>query len=171
MKTKFLMAENVDFLLEHKDEMAFYVLHYDIKTNKYLNEIVFKTLYEAVKEFTKAEPKIPQDRIELIYSSLDEKIDNVIVAYKIGTKTRRFYVEIYYRNSNDIPYIMQSKWFDTLEDAEIWKSNIDYLNEDLNMDIMVADFWLDENGDVDGLKIIGAVDDDFKREWLGRERI
>jgi hypothetical protein len=85
----------------------------------------------------------------------------------MGNRTHRFYVEIYIKNDNNIPYIMQSKWFDTLKDAELWKNSIDYLNDNLVVDIMVADVWLDEDGDIEEYEIVGAVDNDFKREWLG----
>jgi hypothetical protein len=62
-----------------------YVLKYDTETTAYNNEIVFKTLDEAVKEFSETEPSYKNERVELIFAPEDgdpDFGDNVVVNYK-----------------------------------------------------------------------------------------
>ena len=62
-----------------------YVLKYDTETTAYNNEIVFKTLDEAAKEFSETEPSYADERIELIFApEMDDPDfgDNVVVNYK-----------------------------------------------------------------------------------------
>jgi hypothetical protein len=68
-----------------KNELDWYVLKYDVKTTEYNNEIVFKTLDEAVKEFSETEPSYADERIELIFApEMDDPDygDNVVINYK-----------------------------------------------------------------------------------------
>lgn len=62
-----------------------YVLKYNTKTTEYNNEIVFKTLNEAYKEFMNTNPTCLDERIELIFSpDRDDTVfsDNIVVNYK-----------------------------------------------------------------------------------------
>jgi hypothetical protein len=62
-----------------------YVLKYDIETTAYNNEIVFKTLDEAVKEFSETEPSYKNERVELMFAPEGDDPDfedNVVVNYK-----------------------------------------------------------------------------------------
>ena len=62
-----------------------YVLKYDTETTAYNNEIVFKTLDEAVKEFKETEPSYKNERVELMFAPEDgdpDFGDNVVVNYK-----------------------------------------------------------------------------------------
>lgn len=63
---------------EHSNDFNWYVLHWDMKTNKYLNDIVFTDFSSAIKQFKEAEFLNENDRIELIYSSEDEDEPNFI---------------------------------------------------------------------------------------------
>ena len=70
---------------ERGDEKDWYVLKYDVKTTKYNNEIVFKTLDEADEEWKKTEPSYLGERIELIFSPKEndpEFKDNILIKYK-----------------------------------------------------------------------------------------
>lgn len=67
-------------------------------------------------------------------------------------KMRKYYVEIYERNTFDESYILQSQWFETPEEADKWKGTIDYLAPRFAADVMVAEF--DEDGDYE---ILGAL--------------
>jgi len=70
---------------ERADVKDWYVLKYDTKTTEYNNEIVFKTLDEAVKEFSETEPSYADERIELIFApEIDDPDygDNVVINYK-----------------------------------------------------------------------------------------
>lgn len=70
---------------ERKNCKDWYVLHYNTKTTEYLNEIVFKTLEEAKKEFNEATFLCDEDRIELIFSPEEndkEYYDNIIIDCK-----------------------------------------------------------------------------------------
>jgi hypothetical protein len=62
-----------------------YVLKYDTKTTDYNNEIIFKTLDEAVKEFSETEPSYADERVELMFAPEDgdpDFGDNVVINYK-----------------------------------------------------------------------------------------
>lgn len=74
---------NRQIIKEYGDTNSFYVLHYDTKTTKYHNRIVFKTYKEAKKEFDEDNYFwTPTDRIELIFSPEDNSIDNKIMDKK-----------------------------------------------------------------------------------------
>ena len=65
---------------------------------------------------------------------------------------RKYYVEIYEKNTCDESYILLSQWFDTPEEAYKWIRTIDYLALRFAADVMVAEF--DEYGD---FEILGAL--------------
>ena len=68
---------------------------------------------------------------------------------KLKEKTRlmkKFYIEIVYCHNSD-NYVMQSKWFDTEEQALKWYSDIEYVHENYNTYLMSSIF--DENGYTD----------------------
>jgi len=70
---------------ERANVKDWYVLKYDTETTEYNNEIVFKTLDEAVKEFNETEPSYKNERVELMFAPEDgdpDFGDNVVVNYK-----------------------------------------------------------------------------------------
>ena len=57
----------------------------------------------------------------------------------------RYYIEFVHINSQEENYDMQSKWFDTKEEAKQWLSeNFDFISDDMSVFLMEADF-VDEN--------------------------
>lgn len=68
--------------MRRKNKQEYYVLHYDTKTNEYLNKIELKTLNIAFKEFINAKHINENDRIELIYAPIDNTRDNKIIITK-----------------------------------------------------------------------------------------
>ena len=65
------------------NDNEFYVLHYDVETSDYLNEIVFTDLKTAVAIFEGSTQINENDRIELIFSPDDEEFgENVVMAWK-----------------------------------------------------------------------------------------
>ena len=85
-------AKHVIETRRHK--LEWYVLHYDVKTTEYLNEIEFKFYEDALKEFNNAIPINDDDRIELIYSPLDGDYEddlnisgfNIVIDYITATE-------------------------------------------------------------------------------------
>lgn len=68
------------------DEKDWYVLKYDMCTTDYNNQIVFKTMGDAWKEFLETESSYPEERIELIFSPQEDDPDfgdNIVVNYKL----------------------------------------------------------------------------------------
>lgn len=65
---------------------------------------------------------------------------------------RKYYVEVYERNTFDGSYILQSQFFDTSQEAFEWRDTIDYLAPRFAADVMVAKFY--EDGSYD---ILGAI--------------
>ena len=57
----------------------------------------------------------------------------------------QYYIEFYNKESGD--YVIQSKWFDTQEEAEKWYfDSFDYIDkEEVGVDLMAAE-WDDEEG-------------------------
>lgn len=83
------LTEEVDYVhvIERKRglENVFYVLHYDVKTGKYLNEIISVPLKTAIALYDGSVPLNENDRIELIFAPVDgddEFSDNVVMAWK-----------------------------------------------------------------------------------------
>ena len=66
---------------------------------------------------------------------------------------RKYYVEVYERNTSDENYILQSQFFDTSQEAFEWRDTIDYLAPRFAADVMVAKFY--ENGSYD---ILGTLE-------------
>jgi hypothetical protein len=58
----------------------------------------------------------------------------------------QYYVEFYQYGASD-SYIMQSRWFDTQEEAEQWyETSFDFINHgEIGADLMAAE-WDDEEG-------------------------
>ena len=65
---------------------------------------------------------------------------------------KKYYVEIYEKNTYNESYILQSQWFDTPQEAYEWRKTIDYLADRFQADVMVAKF--NEDGSYD---ILGAI--------------
>ena len=73
-------------------------------------------------------------------------------AYRYRKKKKRYYVEIwdYNREGNDYPYLMQSKWYDTVEECYNFLEQFDYFDNDLRFSLMSAHFNGDgEYGDIE----------------------
>ena len=52
----------------------------------------------------------------------------------------KYYVEIWDNGELDRPYILQSKWYDTEEEAMEFARSFQYLDKTLKVDIMTAEF-------------------------------
>jgi len=79
-------ASAIQAVQSRADEKDWYVLKYDMHTTDYNNQIVFKTMGEAWKEFLETESSYPEERIELIFSPQDDDPDfedNIVVNYKL----------------------------------------------------------------------------------------
>lgn len=157
MKTNFLMEKELMFLLEHANEESFYVLHYDVETTEYLNEIVVTTLGQAVEKFAVSKPKKVTDRIELIYTPLDLDEVNRVVATKQVDNLYLFFVEVYEKDTFDESYIMQSKTFERINDAKAWRDSIDFLSNRYNADIMVMKVKVNDDLEMSDYEVLGAV--------------
>lgn len=82
------MKQTCKFIEEintRQSELEWYVLHFNVLTTDYENEIIFTTYEEALAKFLKAKPYHCYDRIELIYSPMDQIKDNVVVFSKQQT--------------------------------------------------------------------------------------
>jgi hypothetical protein len=64
---------------------------------------------------------------------------------------KKYYVEIWHiEEEYDSPYILQSKWYDTEEEALEFAKQIEYLDASFVKDLMSADFDdAGEMGDID----------------------
>lgn len=56
----------------------------------------------------------------------------------------KYYVEIWDNGELDRPYILQSKWYDTEEEAMEFIRSFQYLDNTLKVDIMTAEFGEEE---------------------------
>ena len=61
--------------------LEFYVLHYNIKTSGYGNEIVFMSFKDAMEVYINEKPFNELDRVELVYSPIQNE-DNVVIISK-----------------------------------------------------------------------------------------
>ena len=60
----------------------------------------------------------------------------------------RYYIEFVHANSQEENYDMQSKWFNTTEEARHWLSeNFDFISDDISVFLMTAEFT--DEGDYD----------------------
>lgn len=62
-------------------------------------------------------------------------------------KKKKYYVEIwdYNREGNDYPYLMQTKWYDTIEECYDFLELFDYFDNDLRFSLMSS--YFDNNGE------------------------
>lgn len=57
---------------------------------------------------------------------------------------KKYYVEIWNKDQEfDKPYALQSKWFDTREEAENWANALDYVDSNFEVDLMFS-MWDEE---------------------------
>jgi hypothetical protein len=81
------LISEIDFIImERRNHLDWYVLHYDTETTAYLNEIEFMTYEKALEKYNKEEPFSSTDRVELMFSPNedDEEFEeNVLIYYKI----------------------------------------------------------------------------------------
>lgn len=118
------------------------------------------TLNRAIELYNKISQEIINNQLKL---TLQEDIifftENFTRDYGTPKKQVKFYVEITHCEdcSN---YAIQSKWFDTIEQAREWfEKDIDFLGEDYNAYIMQAEY--DETSDSYG--DIAEFEQIFKR--------
>lgn len=78
---KLISNDMYEIINKDLNNACFYVLHYELTTSAYLNEIYFLDFKTAVMEFLGAKPINENDRVELIYSPMDNG-DNIILQYK-----------------------------------------------------------------------------------------
>lgn len=61
----------------------------------------------------------------------------------------KYYLEFIHVNSDEENYDMQSKWFDSSEEALSWlKENFDFICEGMNVFLMTARFNIDGGYDI-----------------------
>ena len=61
-------------------------------------------------------------------------------------KNKKYYIEIWSMNREfENPYIIQSRWFDTPEEAIQWAESIDYLDNEFCKSLMSAEWNEEEN--------------------------
>lgn len=71
-----------DVVKNHSDKKWFYILHYDLKTTEYLNDIEFVDLKTVILQFDNAKQINKNDRIEIICSPDEDYGDNLVMAWK-----------------------------------------------------------------------------------------
>ena len=67
-------------------------------------------------------------------------------------KQQKYYVEIWdiNREGGDTPYLMQSQWYDTIDECYKFVSLFDYVDSDLRFSLMTAKFTNEyQYGDID----------------------
>ena len=70
---------------------------------------------------------------------------------KNSKKVKKYYVEIWdiNREGGDTPYLMQSKWYDTIDDCYSFVLLCDFVDNNLRFSLMTAEFNGDVYGDID----------------------
>ena len=74
-----------DAIRNRSEHIDWYVLHYDLDTTDYLNDIEFSNLADAWKKFKSEKPYSVSDRVELMFAPewTDEEFeDNVVINFK-----------------------------------------------------------------------------------------
>lgn len=61
---------------------------------------------------------------------------------------RKYYIEVVWYNDKD-NYILQSKWFDTEEQALTWAKGIDYVVEYIDVYLMSSEWNFETNTYID----------------------
>lgn len=63
---------------------------------------------------------------------------------------KKYYIEMYWHPSNGEDYVMQSKWFDTEEQAIQWATQIVWVSENFDVCLMSAEWDTDNDtyGDI-----------------------
>lgn len=73
----------IQAISDYANKNCWYVLHYDVKNHKYLNEIVFSDFETALKKFKKEKPLNNNDRVEILFSCDEESdLPNIVVNFK-----------------------------------------------------------------------------------------
>ena len=75
-----------DAIKNRSEHIDWYVLHYDVDTGDYLNEIEFSNLADAWELFKGEKPYTINDRVELVFApefNDEEFFDNIVVNYKM----------------------------------------------------------------------------------------
>ncbi len=73
---------NLEEIMKRKNNKEFYVLHYDLKTTEYLNEIEFVNLNTAIMQYKGTTPK-KGERIEIMYAPVNNCENNAVIAWKV----------------------------------------------------------------------------------------
>lgn len=72
-------------------------------------------------------------------------------------KFKKYYVEFSHSEieGEDGPYLLQSKWFDTQKEAIEWfRTNFDDVDSSITVDLMVGEFYNEDEYDIDFVKHI-----------------
>ena len=56
---------------------------------------------------------------------------------------KKYYIEMYWHPSSGENYVLQSKWFDTEEQAIHWAAQIDWVSENFDLYLMSAEWNTD----------------------------
>lgn len=66
-------------------------------------------------------------------------------------RVKKYYVEIWdiNREGGDAPYLMQSKWYNTIDECYSFVSLFDFVDNDLRFSLMTAEFTGNIYGDID----------------------
>lgn len=85
------MTQEEELVEKFQDKNYWYVLHYDVRTTKYLNEIEFSNYENALKKFNSENFINEEDRIELIFSAegfdLQYYSENIVVKIRANKVT------------------------------------------------------------------------------------
>lgn len=81
----------------------------------------------------------------------------------------RYYIEFANKDDNHCNFVVQSKWFNCIEDAKQWlKNTLDYINLDaLDIFLMRADF--DENGDYGDIVVDEEITAEKYKDLISKE--
>ena len=58
---------------------------------------------------------------------------------------KKYYIEMCWHPSNEENYVLQSKWFDTEEQAMQWATQIDWVSENFDVYLMSSEWNIDED--------------------------
>jgi hypothetical protein len=80
---------------DRRNNLDWYVLHYNTKTTEYMNEIEFMNYDDALEKFINEKPYSSDDRVELIFSPTedDETYENNLVIDTKCLENKKIYFE------------------------------------------------------------------------------
>lgn len=91
-----------------------------------------------------------------IYQEINKIFENAMESYPVYANNSRYYIEFEYF-TGDSPYILQSKWFKTKDEAKSWyRESFDFVDTD-NVEVRLMEAPYDKDGYMGDIKTVEHI--------------